>query len=436
MRKVILFLALLACLLSETVKAIENVNLMVGDTKTLYLPYYVTSKTLKSVNYISYGVDCVSIISQSNSWVTIKAIKKTPSAGVIVRCSYIYYILVNGKYVYGGTGSYDYNVKVTAIDPISISLPNELNLQPGESRTLTPIVSPSNATTEYTWESSDYPTVNIWQNGKILAQRKGVSIITVTTGNGMKAQCRVIVGTPDVLPTSVSITSNITSIQVGDVVTLSANVLPTNAADKRVSWSSSNPSVISVDTSTGRITGRNVGYSTITVKTCNGMSTQKQLECKDDLMTITLSDAEGFSGSFPSVAHVNYERRFLKGWNTMCVPFAVTVSMLKEASPDLRMVIVKEIEVEGDRRNLVLQSVDNVKAGQPCLVYATSDVTWSVVLKSVALAAVPLSTSLLQGSYVAAKIGTGCAKISSDGLSFGWTKTSSAMIYPFRCYIK
>lgn len=275
MSKVSLFLAVLACFLSNSAMAIENVYLKVGESKTLYLPYSVTSKTLKSVNYISYGVDCVSITSQSNSWVTIKAIKKTPSSGVIVRCSYTYYVLRNGRYVYGGIGAYDYNVKVTVIEPTSIRLPNELNLQPGESRTLTPTLYPSNATTEYTWESSSYSTVNVWQNGHILAQKKGTSIITVTTSNGKQAKCKVVVGTPDVLPTSVSITSNISSIKVGDVTCLSANVYPTNATDKSVTWSSSNPSVISVNASTGQITGCKSGYSTITVKTCNGLTSQK-----------------------------------------------------------------------------------------------------------------------------------------------------------------
>ena len=156
MRTVSMFLAFWACLLSNTASAIENVYLKVGETKTLYLPYSVTSKTLKSVDFISYGVDCVSITSQSNSWVTIKAIKKTPSSGVIVRCSYTYYILRNGRYVYGGIGAYDYNVKVTVIEPTSVSLPNELYLQPGESRTLTPTLYPSNATTDRVF-SSMYP---------------------------------------------------------------------------------------------------------------------------------------------------------------------------------------------------------------------------------------------------------------------------------------
>ena len=436
MKTVSMFLAFWACCLSNTASAIENIYLKVGETKTLYLPYSVTSKTLKSVDFISYGVDCVSITSQSNSWVTIKAIKKTPSSGVIVRCSYIYYVLRNGRYVYGGIGAYDYNVKVTVIEPTNVSLPNELNLQPGESRTLTPTLYPSNATTEYTWESSSYSTVNVWQNGHILAQKKGTSIITVTTSNGKQAKCKVVVGTPDVMPTSVSITSNISSIKVGDVASLTAYVYPTNATDKSVTWSSSNPSVISVNASTGQITGHKAGYSTITVKTCNGLTSQKQLECKENVTTITLHDTEGFSGSLPSVAHVHYERKFLKGWNSMCVPFAVTESMLKEASANLRMAIVKEIEVEGDRRNIVLQSVHEVKAGQPCLVYATSDATWSVALQSVALANLPISNSLLRGNYSAATIGAGCAKISHDGLSFGWTKTASAKVYPFRCYIQ
>lgn len=436
MRKILWLLAMLVGFVPTAVMATEYVTMTVGETKTLYLPSSVTSKRLHAVNFLSYGVGYVNVVSHSLSSVTVKALKKTPSAGVIVRCDYTYFVLRDGKYMYLVSGAYDFNVKVKDIEPTGVSLPSSVNLQPDESRKLTATLYPSNATTDLKWESSASSIVRVWQDGKIQALRQGTSVITVTTGNGKKAQCRVVVSTPDVLPTSVSITSPVTAIKVGDEAVLSATVLPVDATDKNVTWSSSHPAVISVDASSGRITGHQVGYATITVRTCNGLTSNRKLECKDNLTTITLKDADGWSGTLPSIANVNYERRFLKGWNTMCVPFAVTDALLKTASPGLRMAIVKEIEVEGDRRNIVLQSVNSVKGGQPCLVYAASDVTWTVCLKSVALTGTPLTTSVLKGSYASMTIGAGCAKVSPGGTSFGWTKTESARVCPFRCYIE
>lgn len=419
----------------KTAAAIEYENMMVGESKTLYLPSSVTTLRLKSVTYLSYGVDCVDVESYTNFSVRIKAKKKTPSAGVIVRCNYYYYILRNGTYVYGGIGAYDWNVKVSGVDPTSVSLPAEVNMKRGESKLLQATLTPSNATTDLTWESSAYAIVNISQNGEILAQHDGTSVVTVTTSNGKKAQCRVTVGTPEVVPTSVSISGDVSPITVGDVLNLCANVLPSNTTNKTVTWSSSDPSVITVNASTGQIKGMKSGYSYITVSTSNGITNSTRIECKDKVKTLTLDDATGIEGTLPSVANITYERRFLKGWNTMCLPFAVTQTMLNKSSKGLRMAIVKDIEVEGDKRNIVLQSVDNVKAGQSCLVFATEDVSWSVSLTSVTLVSAPLSTSSMKGSFTSQTIGSGYLKIADDGNSFGRTKTESAKVYPFRCYI-
>lgn len=436
MKKFVFIALILSFIIPRNAVAIEYVNMMVGETKTLYLPSSVTTKRLNTVNFISYGVDCVDIVTHSMSSVKIKAIKKTPTAGVIVRCSYTYFILRDGKYVYGGTGAYDYNVKVTGIDPTTVSLPEELRLQPGESRILTATLYPSNATTDLTWESSVYSIVNVWQTGEVLAQRNGTSVITVTTSNGKKAQCKVIVGPEDILPTSVSISTSVSTIYVGETKNLAATVLPNNATDKSVAWYSSNPSVVRVDYGSGQITGVKAGYATITVATNNGLSSSLVIECKENLSTIILDDKTGYIGVLPEKANVGYERVFLRGWNTMCVPFAVTEAMLQETGAGLRMAIVKDIEVEGDRKKVVLESINSVKGGQPCLVYASSDVTWTVSLSSVELASNPQTSSLLKGSYTLETIGAGHAKLASDGGSFSYTRMDSAKIYPFRCYIE
>lgn len=416
--------------------AVTQVSMMVGDTKTLYLPSSVTSQRLYSVTFLSYGVEYVDVASYTTTSVKVKALKKTPSAGVIVRCNYKYYVLRSGKWVYGGSGIYDYNVKVSGIDPTGVSLPEDVHLERGESKVLEATLSPSNASTELTWKSSAYATVNIWQTGKILGQQRVTSIITVTTSNGLTAQCKVTVGTPDVLPTSVHISTNLSSLKVGESFGLSATVLPLDATDKTVTWSSNNPSVISVGSSTGTLKGLQTGWATITVRTANGLTDSRLFECKDALPSITLNDSEGWEATLPSAAHVDYNRTFQKGWNSMCVPFAVSLASLNNVSQGLRMAVVKEMEVVGDRKNIVLMSIDNVRAGQPCLVYAESDVCWTIHLNAATLAEAPLDDSILKGSYTRDVVGAGCGKITQDGTSYSTTKTDEAIVHPFRCYIK
>jgi uncharacterized protein YjdB len=67
----------------------------------------------------------------------------------------------------------------------------------------------------------------------------------------------------------VSLNKSSTTIQVGNAEQLSATVLPIDATNKAVIWSSSNASVASVSTS-GLVTAVSVGSATITVTTSDG----------------------------------------------------------------------------------------------------------------------------------------------------------------------
>lgn len=71
---------------------------------------------------------------------------------------------------------------------------------------------------------------------------------------------------------SVSLNKTSTSINVGSNETLVATVAPSNANDKSVTWSSSNSSIATVD-STGKVTGIAQGTATITVTTTDGEKT-------------------------------------------------------------------------------------------------------------------------------------------------------------------
>lgn len=71
-----------------------------------------------------------------------------------------------------------------------------------------------------------------------------------------------------VRPTSVSASQTQVTLEAGSETTVSATVLPTNAFDRNVTWSSSNPDVATVD-STGKITAVAQGTAIITATTIN-----------------------------------------------------------------------------------------------------------------------------------------------------------------------
>jgi uncharacterized protein YjdB len=73
----------------------------------------------------------------------------------------------------------------------------------------------------------------------------GSAIITVTN-QSIVATCVITVITPNIPVTSISISPNTIRLGLRQITSLTATVLPTNATDKTITWSSSNPSVISV----------------------------------------------------------------------------------------------------------------------------------------------------------------------------------------------
>ena len=78
-----------------------------------------------------------------------------------------------------------------------------------------------------------------------------------------------------VVPTSVALNKTTLTLDTGKTSTLKATVYPSNAANKKCTWSSSNTRVATVD-GNGKVTAKASGTATITVKTSNG----KTATCK------------------------------------------------------------------------------------------------------------------------------------------------------------
>ena len=246
----------------------ENVTMHVGETKTLYLPSSITSKTLKSVNFYSASYNVVEVVSHTNYSVKVKALKAT-STPVIVRCDYYYYIN-NGGYTYQNGGAYDFKVTVEGeptIKPSKITLPSNIVLEVGESQDIVPTVIPSNAEYTLTWSISDASIATIYNNGMITGKSVGYADLKVKADNGVYAMSRVSVYQPT--PSSISIKSSL-SMSVGDTYTLSPTVYPTNS-QYTLTWTSSDTGVATVSSS-GKVTAKSIGNANITVMTNNGKS--------------------------------------------------------------------------------------------------------------------------------------------------------------------
>lgn len=121
-----------------------------------------------------------------------------------------------------------------------------LILLKGASERLTATVTPSDASdTTVTWMSSAPQVASVDASGNVRALAAGSAAVTVTTVNGQyTATCQVTVR---VNVSSVGLSESEITIEKGDSRTLTATVLPEDATDKNVSWTSDNISVATVD---------------------------------------------------------------------------------------------------------------------------------------------------------------------------------------------
>ena len=162
------------------------------------------------------------------------------------------------------------NVPVTGVE-LDIT---EIGLVVGETAVLTATVLPENATDKsVTWLSSAPEIVSVDENGTVEGLAAGNATVTVTTTDGGKtAECQI-----QVMPATVSVTGvelDVTEIEleVGQTAVLTATVLPEDATDKTVAWSSTAPETVSVDED-GNVQALAVGDAVITVATADGGKT-------------------------------------------------------------------------------------------------------------------------------------------------------------------
>lgn len=152
-----------------------------------------------------------------------------------------------------------------AIESISLEK-STLVLTEGESERLTVIFTPAEAANkEVTWSSSDTTIAQVDKDGWVKALTPGKATLTVKSIDGGKtATCSLTV--LDIVTGSVrvSLDKKELTLTEGATDTLVATISPEETADKRISWSNSNPSVISVDEG-GKVTGLICGTADIVV---------------------------------------------------------------------------------------------------------------------------------------------------------------------------
>lgn len=155
------------------------------------------------------------------------------------------------------------NAQLNVVIPATrISLDkHELTLAKGETDTLTATISPADSSEEITWNSDNENVVTVDNNGNLTAVGGGTANVTAKVGNYSDV-CKVTVSVP---LNSLTIQSDSTTIMRGEEKQLEVVYNPQDTSETDVEWTTSDPEVVTVDPSTGKITGLKEGTSDITV---------------------------------------------------------------------------------------------------------------------------------------------------------------------------
>lgn len=164
------------------------------------------------------------------------------------------------------------NVAVTPVRVKKLVISNTgLSMFVGENKPLTATVSPEDAADpSLNWTTSDSSIVT-FANGRVYAKGEGRATITVSTNDDseLSRSCNVTVK-EKIYVESIEFNHETEEVTVGYGIFLNKKVLPSNASCPCVKWFSKNPSIATVNPTSGLVVGLKAGSTAIIATACDG----------------------------------------------------------------------------------------------------------------------------------------------------------------------
>lgn len=242
-------------------------------TEGKYVTLKVTVKPAKAKKSISYKSSKPAVAKVTKKG---KVTARKPGTSKIT-------ITVRGKNGKKKATYVKVNVKARTIAVKSITASiSKSQMMVGDTAMITASVSPKNASNKkLTYTSSNQGVAAVNSRGQVTAKVAGTARITVKASNGKSAAVNVTVKdrSIDVQRIELGILPTATIIK-GSTARMSASVIPANATDKTLTYTSSDEAVAVVDAD-GKVTAKETGKAAIIVKASNGKQAEMEITVVD-----------------------------------------------------------------------------------------------------------------------------------------------------------
>ena len=151
----------------------------------------------------------------------------------------------------------------------SIQMASKTTLVEGDTMQIKVKIIPDYATDRtISFTSSNTGVATVSSTGLLKAKVPGETTITATAKSGVKATMKTTV-VQKIQVSAVELKPTSLSLKIGKTSTITATIKPKDAADKSLTWKSSDPKIATVDNN-GKVTAKKEGKATVTAKSTNG----------------------------------------------------------------------------------------------------------------------------------------------------------------------
>lgn len=151
---------------------------------------------------------------------------------------------------------------------------NNISLDIGEIFDLKVTLIPSRGNEIIHYKSSDELIATVDENGKITGISAGSTTVLVTVeGTDIKAECQVDISSNVIAVKELFVSDEKVQLKLGENYKLNVTVIPNNAVDKTLSFSSTNEQILSVNED-GVVTGLKTGNAKIIIQSKSNPNVQ------------------------------------------------------------------------------------------------------------------------------------------------------------------